>query len=72
MSSHKLKKEKKKETLVAVGRLHIEGHLNEGLRLQRKHKHENEAKQNKGNTRERSHDISKPNARRIQVCASCG
>ena len=34
------------------GRLHIEGRLNEGPRLQRKHKDENGAKQNKRNTRE--------------------
>ena len=41
-----INKRKKK----ATGRLHIEGRLNEGPRLQRKHKDENEAKQNKGNT----------------------
>ena len=41
-------------------------------RLQRKHKDENEAKQNKRNTRERRHDICKPNARRVQVRATCG
>ena len=35
-------------------------------------KDENEAKQNKGNTRERRHGIGKPNARRIQVRATCG
>ena len=40
------------------GRLHIEGRLNEGPRLQRNHKDENEAEQNKGNTRERRHDTS--------------
>ena len=51
---------------------HIEGRLNEGLRLQRKHKDENEAKQNRRNTRERCHDICKPNTRRIQVRATCG
>ena len=34
-------------------RLHIEGRLNEGPRLQRKHKDENEAKQNKRNTSKR-------------------
>ena len=38
-------KEKKKKTRVATGRLHIEGRLNEGPRLQRKLKDENEAKQ---------------------------
>ena len=54
------------------GRLHIKGRLNEGPRLQRKHKDENEAKQNKRNTRERRHDICKPNARRVQVRATCG
>ena len=56
-----------------AGRLHIEGRLNEGLRLQRKHTNENEAKQNKcDTTRERHHDICKPNARRAQVRATCG
>ena len=39
------------------GLLHIEGLLNEGPRLQRKHKDENEAKHNKGNTKERHHEI---------------
>ena len=39
------------------GRLHIEGRLNQGPRLQRKHKDENEATQNQHNTRERRHDI---------------
>ena len=32
---------------MSTGRLHIEGRLNEGQLLQRKHKDENEAKQNK-------------------------
>ena len=50
----------------------MEGRLNEGPWLQRKHEDENEAKQNKGDTRERRHGICKPNARRIQVCAACG
>ena len=36
---------------------HIEGRLNEGPRLQRKHKDENEEKQNKVDTRERQDDI---------------
>ena len=36
-----------------AGRLHIEGRLNEGPRLQWKHEDENEARQNKRNTRER-------------------
>ena len=51
------------------GRLHIEGRLNEAraARLQRNHKGKNDAKQNKRNTRERRHDICKPNARRAQV-----
>ena len=62
-----LSKKKKKHVWLS-GRLHIEGRLNEGPRLQRKHKDENEAKQNKRNTRERRHDIfCKPNARRAQV-----
>ena len=39
------------------GCLHIEERLNEGPRLQRKHEDENEAKQNKRNTRESRHDI---------------
>ena len=52
---------------------YIEGRSDEGPRLQRKHKDENEAKQNKaGNTTERRHGICKPNARRIQVRATCG
>ena len=54
------------------GRLHIGGRLNEGPRLQRTYKDENEAKQNKRNTRERRHDICKPNARGAQVRATCG
>ena len=44
---------KKKKYVWLSGRLHIEGRLNEGPRLQRKHKDENEAKQNKRSTRER-------------------
>ena len=48
-----------------------EGRLNEGPRLQRKHKDKNEAKRNKRNTRERRHDICKPNARTAQVRATC-
>ena len=52
------------------GPLHIEERLNEGPRLQLKHIDENEAQQNKRNTRERHHDIYKPNARRIQVHCS--
>ena len=46
------------------GRLHVEGRLNERPRLQRKHI--------KGNTRERRHDICKPNARKIQLRATRG
>ena len=53
------KKEKKHVWL--SGRLHIEGRLNKGPRLQRKYKDENEAKQNKRNTRERRHDILSAN-----------
>ena len=63
---------KTKKHMWLSGRLHIEGRLNEEPRLQRKHEDENEAKQNKPNTRERRHDICKPNARRAQVCATCG
>ena len=47
------------------GRLNIEERLNEGPRLQRKHKDENKAKQNKRNTIEKRHDVCKPNAWRI-------
>ena len=66
-------KNKNKKHVWLSGRLHIEGRLNEGQRLRRrKHKDENEAKQNKRNTRERRHDICKPNARRAQVRATCG
>ena len=65
-------KKKKKKDVWLSGRLHVEGRLNEGPRLQRKHKDENEAKQNKRNTRERRHDICRTNARRIQVRAACG
>ena len=54
-----------------VVHLAIEGRLNEGPRLQRKHKDENEAKQNKHNTRKIRHDICKPNARRAQDRATC-
>ena len=64
-----LQKKKKKHVWLS-GRLHIEGRLNEGPRLQRKHKDENEAKQNKRNTRERRHDICKLNVRRAQVRAT--
>ena len=46
--------------------------MNEGPRLQRNHKDENEAKLDKRNTTERRHGICKPNARRIQVRATCG
>ena len=49
----------------------IEARLNEGPRLQRNHEDKNEAKQNKGDTRGRRHGICKPNARRIQVRATC-
>ena len=56
---------KKKKHVWLSGRLRIEGRLNEGPRIQRKHKDENEAKQNKHNTRERRHDICKPNARKF-------
>ena len=52
------KSEKNEETLVAVG-------THAYRRIQRKHKDENEAKQNKRNTRERRHGICKPNVWRI-------
>ena len=56
--SHISEKKKKKRVWLS-GRLHIEGRLNEGPRLRRKHKDQNEAKQNKRNTtRERRNDIA--------------
>ena len=52
------------------GRVHIEGRLNEGPRLQWKQKDENETKQNKTNvTAEENNTIS---ARGIRVRATCG
>ena len=53
--------------------MHIEERLNEGPRLQCKHKDENEIKQkqNRCNTREIKHDICKPNAWSIHVCTTC-
>ena len=65
-------KQKRKKHVWLSRRLHIEGRLRGGPRVQRKNKNKNEAKQNKLNTRERRHDICKPIARRIQVCATCG
>ena len=53
--------------------MNIEGRLNKGPRLRRQHRDGKEAKQDKRNTRERRRDIiCKPNARRIQVRATCG
>ena len=66
------KRKRKRKHVWLSGRLHTEGRLNEGPRPQRKHKDENEAKQYKRNTRERRHDICKPNAGRAQVRATCG
>ena len=63
-------KEKRKKHVWLSGRLHIEGQLNEGPRLQRKHKDENEAKQNKCNSRERRHDICKSNAKHPEDTSS--
>ena len=54
------------------GRLHIERRLNEGSQLQRKHKTKTKQNKTKVTPRERRHDICKPNARRIQVRATCG
>ena len=51
-----LKKKKTKHVRLS-GRPHIEGRLNKGPRLQRKHKDGNEAKRNIRNTRERRHDV---------------
>ena len=66
------KRKKRKKDMCLSGRRHIEERLNEGPWLQRKHEDGNEAKRTKGNTRERHHDICKPNAQRIQVRAPCG
>ena len=66
------KKRKKKKHVWLSGRLRIEGRLTKGRGFNEGHKDENEAKQNKRNTRERRHDICKPNARRAQVRATCG
>ena len=67
------KKESKKETYVAIEapayRRTIE---RRAAASTKKHKDENEAKQNKRNTRERRHVICKPNARRIKDRATCG
>ena len=71
-NKQKERKKERKNHVWLSGRLRIEGRLNEGPRLQRKHKDESEAKQNSCNTRERRHGICKPNARRIQVRATCG
>ena len=49
--------DKSEKKMWLSGRLHIEGLLNEGPRLQRKHKDENEAKHNKDNTKEKRHGI---------------
>ena len=65
-------RKKKKETRVAIGAPAYRRTLNEGPWIQRKHKDENGAKQEKGSTTERRHGICKPNARRIQVRATCG
>ena len=46
-SPNNQKEEKERNTCGLSGRLHIEGRLNEGPRLQRKHKDENEANQTK-------------------------
>ena len=60
MSPNKEKEKKKGRTRVcAVG----------ARWLQRKHKDENEARQNRHNARKRRHDICKPNAQRTQVRA---
>ena len=48
-----VQKQKKKHVWLLSGRcLHIEGRLNEGPQLQRKHEDENEAKRNKRNSRQ--------------------
>ena len=70
LQTKKKEKRKRKKHVWLSGRLHIEERLNEGPRLQRKHRDENEAKQNKRNTGEKRHGICKRNARRIQVGAN--
>ena len=69
--SKRPKRKNKKKHAWLSGRLLIEGRLNEGQRLQRKHRDQNEAKQNRRNTREKRHGICKPIARRIQVRFTC-
>ena len=68
------KKQKQKHNVWLSGRTCIlKDRWDEGPRLQLKHKDKNKAKQNKSkNTKERRHDICKPNARRIQVRATRG
>ena len=56
-NNQKEKIKRKKQVWILV-RLHIEERLNEGPRLQRKHRDENETKQNKRKTRKKRHGIS--------------
>ena len=56
---------------VAIGAPAYQRMIERKAALQRMHD-ENEAKQNKRNARGRRHDICKPNARSIQVRATCG
>ena len=77
------KKERKKETRVAIGTpayrrtnerraaASTKKHKDENEAKQNK-RDENEAKQNKRNTRERRHGICNSNARRIKDRATCG
>ena len=70
----KRKKRKRKKHAWLTECLHIEGRLNEGPRLQRKHSDEKRSKTKQTNvTPEKTrHGICRRNARRIQVRATCG
>ena len=70
-SPNKQKEKRNKELRVAIGTPAYRRTIERRAAASRKHKDENEAKQNKRKTRERRHDICKPNDRRIQVRATC-
>ena len=67
-------KHKRKKHVWLSERRDSEGRLNEGPRLQRRHRRDEKTKQNKTNVtpEKKRHGICKPNARRIQVRATCG